>query len=911
MNWITKFCNGSIRAEDLEQALLRIEAAWLPEYASLQRLVEEFPLGAAVLGKLLSNSPVSVEKICNTPQALQWLADPAVCASSRSRRRMELDWNVMQNEGGERLSSLRRFKSWELLRIALREVAGISDILETGVELASIAEICVEEVYAAVLTEYSGRWGNPGDDLVILGMGKLGGQELNYSSDIDLISFYGEDGEVKPGFTRQEFFNRVVERMLALFSMQDKAGVLFKVDLRLRPEGMAGPLTRSVPSMENYYAGFGETWERMALIKSRRISGSKEMAYDFERIMQSFIYPKSISHDVVDEVAAIKSRIERDILGPDELHRNVKLGCGGIREIEFTVQTLQLLHGARQPFLQERNTLKALNGLAQLAFLPSDDALALRKAYIFLRQVEHRLQISNEEQTHTIPTNPEELYHLALNLEFPDTSLFLSTLQSTMHTVRSIFERVLTENNRENLPRQNLENSMDFFADSVSAERMLKNLGSPDRSKHVSPRTRQLYERLQPLLLGQLKNTAEPDSALAGFVDFVDAYGIRGILFETLAANPRLLELLIKLFDASYFLTRAIVRRPQWIEEIARGQELGLAMTAEDHQAAMLSFQTQYKDEPLNHIRIYRQFQVLRIGLRDILGFCDLQELQKEYTALAEACVIQVLADLKLENQITLVAMGKFGGRELCYGSDLDIVAIGTDQAGVARLIKEIGKRNEEGLIFPIDLRLRPEGNASPLATPLEMYKKYYEGRAQLWEIQALSKARVISGPLRAEVEKIIDEAFKSAGTRSDLFPQIAAMHAKVVENRGGANDALFFKTGRGGLMAAEFIVQSLEMQHGLREPNTIYALNSLKENEALPSADAELLKENYLFLRHIEICLRRIEDASVSQIPAEEKRQSELARRMGFEALPEFLKKYAQVRADIKTAFDKIVVSA
>src|SRR5205814_5775452 len=258
----------------------------------------------------------------------------------------------------------------------------------------------------------------------ILALGKLGGSELNHSSDIDLIFLYGEEGQVSPNLSYHEWLNLLGSKIVETFAALSPAGALFRIDLRLRSEGRAGPLARSLESMENYYAGFGETWERLALIKARGIGGSRELACEFLRQHQPFIYPKSPTPDLLDEIANIKRRIERDVVGPDQLESDVKLGRGGIREIEFVVQALQLIHGARHAFLQEASMLKALRGLRQLDLLPHDEVLTLDKAYRFLRRVEHRLQIEAEQQTHTVPQEPEALRRLALSLRFSSGERF-------------------------------------------------------------------------------------------------------------------------------------------------------------------------------------------------------------------------------------------------------------------------------------------------------------------------------------------------------------------------------------------------------------------------------------------------------------------------------------------------------
>src|SRR5213078_1337622 len=281
-------------------------------------------------------------------------------------------------------------------------------------------------------------------EFAILALGKLGGGELNHSSDVDLLFLYSEEGQFTPQFSYHEFFNRLGNKILETFSTPHPEGSLFRVDLRLRPEGSAGPLARSLESMENYYAGFGETWERLALIKARGIAGNRELAYEFLRQHQPFIFPKSPTRDVLEEIGSIKRRIERDIVGRENIERDVKLGAGGIREIEFVVQALQLLHGARNAFLQETGTLKVLPVLADLELLSHQEARTLEDAYRFLRSVEHRLQIEAEQQTHTVPENSDALRRLSRSLGFSSAQKFNALLREHMQKVRAIFRRVIS-----------------------------------------------------------------------------------------------------------------------------------------------------------------------------------------------------------------------------------------------------------------------------------------------------------------------------------------------------------------------------------------------------------------------------------------------------------------------------------
>src|SRR2546428_1358040 len=325
-----------------------------------------------------------------------------------------------------------------------------------------------------------------------------------------------------PHIYYHEFFNRLANRILDTFSTLHPAGSLFRVDLRLRPEGSAGPLARSLDSMENYYAGFGETWERLALIKARGIGGSRELAYEFLRQHQPFIYPKSTTPDLFDEIANIKRRIERDVVGPDQLERDVKLGRGGIREIEFVVQALQLIHGAHHAFLQEASMLKALRGLRQLDLLPHDEVLTLDKACRFLRRVEHRLQIETEQQTHTVPQEREALQRLAISLRFSSAEEFSAALKQSMRTVRSIFERVISGTHAEPA-----KIDLEIFSNQKRAAKALADLAQGSASFHIAPRTRQIFRKLRPVLLEWLAKAAEPRATLNPLVRVVEAYGLR------------------------------------------------------------------------------------------------------------------------------------------------------------------------------------------------------------------------------------------------------------------------------------------------------------------------------------------------------------------------------------------------
>ena len=438
------------------------------------------PENAPAILNFLTFSPVSLEKVCHRPELLQWLSHSDVQNPKVTSR---ATWRGDRADFSFR--DLRLWKSQEMLRIGFREITGLSGFAETTRDITAVAERCVTEVCTTCFENIAGRFGRPETGFSVLGMGKFGGTELNYSSDIDVVFFYGEEGDLTPRLSYHEFFTRLAENIIRIFSVA--ADPLFRIDLRLRPEGAQGPLVRSLGAMENYYAGYGETWERMALIKARGVAGDRELLYEFGQRLQPFIFPRTVSTDLMEEIAAVKTRIERDIVGAAYLHRNVKLGYGGIREIEFILQTMQLLHGSKNAFLQERNSLKTLDALKQLNILPPDDVRLLSDAYVFLRTVEHRLQIQNEQQTHTLPARREEWLSIARTLGYQDAGAFAGALEAHTSAVRGIFDRLLKGGEV-----RRAKSDLSFFNDSEEATRSLMALREGPSGVNVSPRTRRL-----------------------------------------------------------------------------------------------------------------------------------------------------------------------------------------------------------------------------------------------------------------------------------------------------------------------------------------------------------------------------------------------------------------------------------
>ena len=900
-DWITEKAARTLNPAQVENTLERMQADWSASGTPLRDIVEQFPLGEAALLHLISVSSVCAARFVRHPEILGWLSRPEISKEPRPAQAMLVGLQRIA-EGSTFAGNFRALRYWkgrEMTRIALREIAAVATLEETTLELSQLAEICLREVYTYWDCELRSRRGGPDTPFAILGLGKLGGRELNHSSDIDVIFVYGEEGQVSPNLTYHEWFNQLGAKIIETFAAHDPAGALFRIDLRLRPEGTAGPLARSIDSMENYYAGFGETWERLALIKARGIAGNRELAYEFLRQHQPFIFPRSPTRDVLDEIGNIKRRIERDLVGHENIARDVKLGAGGIREIEFVVQALQLLHGARHAFLQETSTLKVLPVLADLELLPHQEARTLEDAYRFLRTVEHRLQIEAEQQTHTVPENSEALSRLARSLNFSSAREFNATLHDHMQKVRAIFRRVISTPKSAAPPA---EENLQVFRDQKTAAKSLSDLAKAPGGFHVAPRTRQVLRNLRPLLHRWLERAADPDFALNQFVRFVEAYGLRSMLFELLVVNPKLLELLVKMFDSSRPAGDLLIRRPQLLEEVTRPSVLDRELDVDQHlkQIEALNISA----ESLDLLRAYRQSQQLRILLRDILGLADLTTVFTEHSSLAEACLLAVNSLRGSESDLTIVALGKFGGSEIGYGADLDVLFIGEDVRAAQHLMVAMAQTTGEGSIWTLDARLRPDGEKGTLSSSITAYETYYQTRAQLWEAQALTRARPIAGPLQSEFMNLAQHVWRIAGQRSDLFAQIDAMLERIRRDRGSASDELDFKTGLGGIIEAEFLVQALQMRTGIWNPQMMGALNQLTEAGVIKKPDAEKLRRNYEYLRAIGSALRRWENKSVSILPASKDEQEKLAVRAGAKNLDAFAQAYREARAGIHSVY-------
>lgn len=977
-----QFCADPQRARHFRDAWLAagVEAPWQTATGEPARVLASVWSGSEILG----------EWLVQHPDWLPMLLDVEGLRAPRRARALQAEiagWLPAALETGnfnDALNRLRELQRRELLRIAARDLARLGPTPEIMTELSDLADVCLQTVLRVCWEQLTGRFGLPWEQTLegawqrtrfcILGMGKLGGQELNYSSDVDVLFVYSDEGwvfkqpprkgsDAGKGMGNHEFFRRLGEAFIAEVGHPTEHGTLYRIDLRLRPEGKAGPLARSLESYENYYAQWGQTWERMMLIKARGVAGDAGLADEFVETVQPFRFPRLLGPGVTDEMAAMKRRLETEVVRARDEDRNVKLGRGGIREIEFIAQTQQILHAGRQPFLMDRQTVPTLRKLATYEHLAPADAETLVAAYHFLRDVEHRLQMESQLQTHTLPAGGHARERLARLMGFTAVAGFDTALESHRRNVRHVYQTALApaatttpDDEGSELPElagneapwlERFANLL--FRDPAKAHRLATTFVHGPGFGHVPARTEQAARRLLARFLSlcpsrdtvaarrraagpdgdpKARWLSDPDRVLARLDTFIAAYGARSPLFDVWQAKPTLFDLLVLLFDRSEFLAETVIRSPDLVDELEVSGRLHESRKA-GRTLTDLRHGLRDADQRL-WIRRYHETEFTRIGLREILGLATFEQNLVELTALAEACLqyaLEVaLRQLKIRScPIAIIGLGKLGGAELNYGSDLDVLFVADDkvrnlpklQRIAVTVMDLIGGQTERGVAFELDARLRPDGEKGLLVNQLRAYVDYYRQRAQLWELQALSRCRAVAGNPELGARFIEAVASLTDFSRADCPAaartpewkrEIARMRQRIEKERTPAGrDPLAIKTGRGGLVDAEFIAQAFNLERGWHEANTLRALERARAEGRLAANEADRLITNYRQLRRVEGILRRWSYEGETELPDDPAPQYRVAVRCGFATTEDFLAAVARYRDNLRAVYEKV----
>jgi len=855
----------------------------------------------------------------------------------------------------ERIAALRRGRTEAMLQIAALDLCGSTDLRATVRALSDLAdaslrvalEVAVERLrpqygMARPITRSEEPDGFAPPPFTVLAMGKLGGGELNYSSDIDLVFAYSGEGQTEGGMRSAayaEYFTKLSEEFMATLARDTEDGRVYRVDMRLRPYGSVGPLVLSIEQTLDYLQNEGRTWERQAWMKARPAAGDIDLGQAMLIEAAPFVFRRYLSIDAIDDIQGLKRQIEQDVMRRGVDREEVKLGRGGIRDIEFTVQFLQLLHGGQQPLVRERNTLYALDRLREQKQLTQREAETLEKAYVFYRNVEHRLQLHGDRQTHQLPADPQARRRIARSLGFaprkgdvtPPEAFFERERQRHVVRVREVFESLFARlfPDRAGVEGDLAEALLAPEPDPESLARLLPPFGlagttenarelldlARDKALFTNPaRTRRFFASLAPPLLKALAATGDPGASLRRFSRIAGSLGGKAIFYQSLNENPWLLRMTAELAAWSEYLTDILVANPGLFDELVDSLRTGQSKDAERLEEELTA--VAQGGDIGDTLRAFRAGELLRIGVRDLFHQVPLAQTQGELSDLAAAILRAQLAATRKEQTASrgeaktkdgrpigfaVLAVGKFGGRELNYGSDLDVLFFYDEEgetpdglpAGpyfmelAQNLSRAMGTATALGALYEVDARLRPNGSKGPLASSLAAFEHYWKkGDLADWERLALTRARFVAGDARAgeRAEHLIRSAVYSPLQSRDLAGQVRQMRRRLEETA----EKRSLKRGPGGIVDIEFLVQYLQLVHGaayppVRQTNTRAGMEALLRLKKLYEADGKELLDAYAFFSRIAQRLRVLQGSSANSLPAKEDELQKLALRAGY----------------------------
>lgn len=870
------------------------------------------PAAGALATSLFGNSPFLSQCIHSDPQFARELFEngPDFCREQILQAVSAPPKTSSEAPGEAELKRhLRILKRRCQLTAACGDVAGVWDLAQVTTMLSDFADGAVRAACRHLLGALADKGAlnlpdrsdpEKGSGLVILGLGKLGGRELNYSSDIDIIILFDADRiDSDAPEQLQNHFVRLARKLVNILDERTSDGYVFRTDLRLRPDPGSTPPAISTLAAETYYESIGQNWERAAMIKARPIAGDRQAGEAFIASLKPFVWRKSLDFAAIEDIHSIKRQINahRRSTTIELLGHNVKLGRGGIREIEFYAQTQQLIWGGRDRDLRTAPTQQSLLALAKAGHIKAEEASALIDAYQFLRKVEHRLQMINDEQTHSLPEDMEKIESLAIFLGFKDGDAFSKEIICTLQTVEALYAHLFEESPSLS-SNGNVRGNLVFTGGETDPETLktLKQLGFQNvlavdttvRGWHHaryratrSTRARQLLTELMPTILNAFGRTPEPDSAFMRFDAFLSQLPAGVQLFSMFQVNPGLLDTLADIMGTAPRLAEHLAHKagildgvlsPDFYDPLPDANALSVDLERALEDATFL-------EEALDITRRWSKDRKFQIGLQVLKGTVGERESQRALSNIADALIRalqpRVEAEFAIKHGVVpggglaVVAFGKYGGREKTPTSDLDLIFIydfdpSAEHSDGAkplapsqyfarlsqRLINALSAPTAEGALYEVDMRLRPSGASGPIATTIEGFEAYQKSEAWTWEHMALTRARAVAGPdaLQKRCEEVICEVLKEKRDAGKLVADVSDMRARIAKEH--ATDTPWaIKHFPGGLVDVEFISQYLQLLHGHEHPeilsaNTRAALANLKKAGLLDGEDADLLIE-------------------------------------------------------------------
>jgi len=794
---------------------------------------------------------------------------------------------LRSGDPGDTNARLRRLRQRVMLRTMARDLADVADLGEVCSTMSTLAEVAIAEALAHLEADRG--------TLTVIGMGKLGGGELNVSSDIDLVFLYPDGGDL-------EYFSRLGRRLIAALDERTADGFVFRVDMRLRPWGDSGALATSFGALEEYFVTQGREWERYAWIKARALGGDGDA---LAAVARPFVYRKYLDYGTFAAMRELHAQIRAEV-ARRELSNQIKLGPGGIREIEFIAQAFQLIRGGRDPSLQARPTLAVLALLAQKGLLPAAAHEELSDAYVFLRRLEHRLQYLDDAQTHDLPEGAADRLLVARAMGFAAWDSFRVALDQRRARVSWHFEQLFStqeapthalaplwagDNAEERLARLG-------FRDSEAAAARLAAVRSGARYTGLPEASRARFDALIPRIIEVSAEREDADATLKRFLDLVETVSRRASYLALLDEHPAVLARIAQLFDTSSWAAEYLNRHPIVLDELLDAQSL---LSAPDWRAFAQDLRSQLavrqgdEERQMDWLREAHHAQVFRLLAQDLSGLLSVEQLADHLSDLADA-VLQVTLELcwaqlrgrhRSDPRFAVVAYGKLGGKELGYASDLDLIFLYDDpddgaQEVYARLAQRIGRwltaRTAAGVLFEIDLRLRPQGESGLLVSSIDAFRRYQRESAWTWEHQALTRARFCAGDT-ALGESFEAERIAILGMTRDpakLRKDVLSMREQLLEGHPNPSELFDLKHDRGGMIDIEFAVQYLVLGQSHRHAELTrnagnIALLRLAGQLGLISAEsAESAADAYREYRRRQHWLR-LNGAKYARIPAED----------------------------------------
>jgi len=890
--------------------------------AAVRSLLEpalKAPKARALVAGILAHSPFLTAIAMDDPGHLAACLSepPEVCFARLKAEASAACRKARSDEGVGR--ALRRFRAQVALLVALADIGDVWPLEAVTRALTETADLAVAEATAHLMRDLADsgildpadpKNAEVGSGYIVLAMGKHGAFELNYSSDIDLIVFFDPDkAPMKPGKDAQPAYVRITQRLVRILQERTADGYVFRTDLRLRPDPGATAVAISTPAALHYYETIGQTWERSAFIKARPCAGDIAAGEAFLQEMQPFIWRKYLDYAAVADVHAMKRQIHA-FRGHDALAvegHNIKLGRGGIREIEFFVQTQQLIAGGRNPALRVRDTITGLDRLREAGWVTPETREALARAYRFLRRVEHRLQMVADEQTHSLPETTEGVERIALFLGYRNHAAFAEALTAELRPVEAAYAKLF-----ETLPPlAEVKGTLDLTSEPPKATTLsaLKDIGFADpvavvatvqswqHPKSGGLRARDARDRvaeLAPALLDALSRSGDADLGLRAFDRLLTRHSQPIELLAILRTHPDLLELISQILGSAPRLADLLGRRAHVLDALLEPAFFGELPSDADLAARLretLSMAVDAEDV-LDRARIFGQEQLFLTGVRVLAGTVSAEAAGQAFARLAEQ-LIKALYQAVTEwivaahgsipgMRTAVIALGKLGGREMTAGSDLDLILLydhdpsesASDGARpltgshyfsrmTQRLISALSAPTSEGVLFDVDLRLRPSGRSGPVATHIDGFRTYQLKEAWTWEHMALTRARVIAATpgFEADVSEAIRRVLTAKRPAKATLADIVDMRRAIAEDKGD-EDRWDLKYVRGGLIDIEFVAQALQLVHGARHPdildtNTIRVLDKAAAAGLLKPSEGDVLRSACRFYQRLTQILR------------------------------------------------------